>query len=192
MRSEFRKRRRALSDAEQREHGAAVCRWLACSKLRLRRSPVAAYVAHDGEVVLNDFIRQCWTHGSRIALPVVRRRDMEFRTLGRNDQLAPNRFGIEEPVSGRRIPTRTLGAVLTPLVAFTDAGDRLGMGGGFYDRHFSRPANNTPRPLLIGIAHESQRADALRSNAWDVPLDAVVTEDGWRVFNPRAANVALY
>ena len=119
VRSEFRKRRRALSDAEQRKHGAAVCRWLARSKLRLRRSPVAAYVAHDGEVVLNDFIRQSWAHGLRIALPVVRRRDMEFRTLGRNDQLAPNRYGIEEPVSGRRIPTRTLGAVLTPLVAFT-------------------------------------------------------------------------
>ena len=99
--------------------------------------------------------------------------------------LTRNRFGIEEPPLGAPwINTRALDLVLAPLVAFDDQGNRLGMGGGFYDRHFG----NLPkclRPLLVGVAHEVQRADALPAAPWDVPLDGILTETGWRRFSPR-------
>ena len=99
--------------------------------------------------------------------------------------LTRNRFGIEEPPLGAPwINTRALDLVLAPLVAFDDQGNRLGMGGGFYDRHFG----NLPqclRPLLVGVAHEVQCADALPAAPWDVPLDGILTEAGWRSFSPR-------
>ncbi len=99
--------------------------------------------------------------------------------------LARNRFGIEEPLPGTPwINTRALDLVLAPLVAFDDHGHRLGMGGGFYDRHFGGLSDGL-RPLLIGIAHEVQRADALPAAPWDVPLDGILTEAGWRTFSPR-------
>ena len=82
------------------------------------------------------------------------------------------------------INTRALDLVLAPLVAFDDQGHRLGMGGGFYDRHFGGLPERL-RPLLVGVAHEIQRADALPTQPWDMPLDGILTEAGWRTFSPR-------
>jgi 5-formyltetrahydrofolate cyclo-ligase len=66
-----------------------------------------------------------------------------------------------------------------PLVGFDANCNRLGMGGGFYDRTLAylRLRRCWRRPLLIGIAHECQRVERLETNTWDVPLDLVVTEE---------------
>ena len=64
--------------------------------------------------------------------------------------------------------------MLVPLVAFDDAGTRLGMGGGYYDRYFA----GSDRPPLIGVGFQCQRAPALPRSAWDVALDAVIHDGG--------------
>ena len=65
---------------------------------------------------------------------------MTFRRYGLGDPLRRNRFGIAEPAGGIRVPLTALSVVLMPLVAFSDEGRRIGMGGGFYDRYLcSRP-----------------------------------------------------
>ncbi len=91
-----------------------------------------------------------------------------------------NNFGIAEPGDRGRILTAELDVVLVPLVGFDDAGNRLGMGGGFYDRHFSflRSRTHFRRPRLIGVAYEMQRLPKLPTDPWDVPLWAVVTDRG--------------
>ena len=67
--------------------------------------------------------------------------------------------------------------VIVPLVGFDKAGNRLGMGGGYYDRTFTRKHTlHLQRPKLIGWAHECQKVPQLPTQPWDVPLDAVVTE----------------
>jgi 5-formyltetrahydrofolate cyclo-ligase len=65
-----------------------------------------------------------------------------------------------------------------PLVAFDEQGNRLGMGGGFYDRTLAylRQREQWRRPLLIGLAHECQKVPSLESQRWDIPLDAIFTE----------------
>ena len=95
--------------------------------------------------------------------------------------LARNRFGILEPASRRRDRARkpcAIDVVLAPLVAFDSEGNRLGMGGGFYDRTLARLGHlrhwRTPR--LVGVAYDFQKVDALPAQDWDVPLDAVVSE----------------
>lgn len=94
--------------------------------------------------------------------------------------MKPNQYGISEPdipISHQLKPIE-LDIVLMPLVAFDLNGNRLGMGGGFYDRSFSflmrRKSNKKPR--LIGVAYDFQEIETLDSDSWDVPLDAVVTE----------------
>jgi 5-formyltetrahydrofolate cyclo-ligase len=74
--------------------------------------------------------------------------------------------------------------VLTPLVAFDLHGNRLGMGGGFYDRTFEFLNRHTHwrRPLLIGLAYDFQRVEQLYSHGWDVRLSGVVTEQGFVSF----------
>ena len=124
--------------------------------------------------------------GKRLALPVIARNGvMDFFAYDVRAPLLPNRYGIMEPAPGaRHVLTLSLGAVLVPLVAFDGEGNRLGMGGGFYDRHFAAAPDGL-RPLLIGVAHETQRAQSLPVETWDVPLDAVLTDAGWQTFGKR-------
>ena len=65
-------------------------------------------------------------------------------------------------------------------MAFDTSGQRIGMGGGFYDRTLGKTRGDSSwkRPYLIGIAHELQKVTSIKSHKWDVPLDAVVTEAG--------------
>ena len=183
------------------------------SPLAWRSQRIAAYLSVDGEVNLRPLLDGLARMGKLLALPVIEKigkceglaprmkelqlEERERATPRRNSNrmsfflhrpeapLTRNRFGIEEPpLRAPWINTRALDLVLAPLVAFDDQGNRLGMGGGFYDRHFG----NLPqclRPLLVGVAHEVQRADALPAAPWDVPLDGILTEAGWRSFSPR-------
>jgi 5-formyltetrahydrofolate cyclo-ligase len=96
------------------------------------------------------------------------------------DPLVPNRFAIPEPIVTRRTlrTARELDFLLVPLVAFDNAGSRLGMGGGYYDRTLAylRLRDHWRRPRVVGLAHSFQRVESLPRNAWDVPVDAVATE----------------
>ena len=186
LRRQFRKARRALSAAEQRRHSLRICRHFLRSPLAWRASRVAAYLAIDGEPDLEALLTRLRLMGKRLALPVIRRQGgMDFFAFDARTSLVTNMFGIEEPAPGaRHVPTLSLGVVLTPLVAFDENGNRLGMGGGFYDRHFGAMPTRL-RPLLVGVAHELQCAPNLSAAPWDVPLDAVLTDAGWHRFGKR-------
>ncbi|MCP1363185.1 5-formyltetrahydrofolate cyclo-ligase, partial [Halomonas sp. BBD45] len=96
--------------------------------------------------------------------------------------MVANRFGIREPHTrhgahrARQLPPWALDLVLLPLVGFDDDGNRMGMGGGFYDRSFAFVRYRRPRPRLIGVAHDCQRVERLPVASWDVPLDAIVSD----------------
>ena len=74
--------------------------------------------------------------------------------------------------------------VLAPLVAFDRVGNRLGQGGGYYDRAIGSCAEF--RPVIIGVAHAFQEVDAVPVERWDEPIDAVVTERSMVEFTPGA------
>ena len=69
--------------------------------------------------------------------------------------------------------------IVLPLVGFDSAGQRLGMGGGWYDRSLAfRRDHASPPPWLVGTGFAVQQVDALRAEPWDVSLDAICTESG--------------
>lgn len=123
-------------------------------------------------------------HGKELCLPVLRpgkTNRLWFSPFGLGDRLRPNRFGILEPDTRRRppLPLRVIDVVLMPLVGFDSALNRLGMGGGFYDRTLAPLRHGKWRkPRLIGVAHECQRIEVLERRPWDIPMDSVVTERG--------------
>lgn len=90
-----------------------------------------------------------------------------------------NRYGIWEPAPlGKPMPANGFDVVLMPLVAFDRNGNRLGMGAGFYDRAMSArlDGKSLQRPLLVGLAHHFQEVNSLDAQAWDVPLDVILTD----------------
>ena len=110
---------------------------------------------------------------------------MEFVAWRIGDPLQDNRFGIPEPAS-RSSTVRAadrLDLVLVPLLGFDLRGNRLGFGGGFYDRAFAFRRSRGAPPFLCGYAYDDQCCDALESAQWDVTLDAAVTQSGLRFFS---------
>jgi 5-formyltetrahydrofolate cyclo-ligase len=98
--------------------------------------------------------------------------------------LRRNRYGITEPRGIRHhLAAARLDLVIMPLVAFDADGNRLGMGGGYYDRALAR---RNHRRILVGVAFSVQQSPAVPALPWDVPLDIVITEQGRRQRMGRA------
>ena len=121
--------------------------------------------------------------GKTLFLPVLvnfSQRKLWFSSYTPGEPLVCNRFGIPEPerVNTRRICTAALDLVLLPLVAFDARGHRLGMGGGYYDHSFAfiNRRRHWRKPRLMGLAYEFQRLSLIEPEPWDVPLDAVATD----------------
>ena len=190
LRRTYRRKRRSLGRQRQAQNSLAVCRHFFSSRLAVSASTIALYFANDGEVDLEPLFGRLLHAGKRIALPVVRQAPgraavLEFYRYQADTRLVTNRYNIPEPAVGAAfVPAIGLELVLVPLVAFDDQGTRLGMGAGFYDRFFAA-ISPALRPNIIGVAHEIQRsATALPAAPWDIPLQGVITEDGWQALPP--------
>ncbi|WP_372695815.1 5-formyltetrahydrofolate cyclo-ligase [Immundisolibacter sp.] len=184
LRRRLRAERRALSRAERQAASAALARRLATLPAFQRARRIAAYWPADGEIDPLPALRRAAAAGKACYLPVLcPQRDGHLHFAAWNPQapLRRNRFGIVEPAVAPRhwLAPRMLDLVLVPLVGFDGAGNRLGMGGGFYDRSFAFLGQRRwRRPRLVGVAFDLQRVDRLPRRAWDVPLDAVASERG--------------
>ena len=185
LRSSYRRARRALPLQAQRDHARAVARHFAATRLLLAFDRFALYLPSDGELDPTPLARRLLAAKKTVALPVVGdSRVLTFYRHRDDARFVRNRFDIAEPDTRTeaRVQTRTIDVVLLPLVAFDDAGVRLGRGGGYYDATFGAASS----ALRIGLAHELQRHDGLEKNAWDAPLDGVITECGARGFTMNA------
>ena len=138
---------------------------------------------------LSRLFPRLWQTGRSLYLPVIAGARLWFSPFAPDTAMADNRFGIPEPRARRRaMPAWALDLVLMPLVAFDDAGNRIGMGGGFYDRTFAylNHRRHLRRPVLVGAAFSFQHRPRLDARPWDVPLDAVVTDRGFRRLGPAS------
>ncbi len=179
----MREQRRSLSAHDRKRYSKLLARKLAKTSLFRNSTHIAFYLANDGEMDLAPLMQLAWRMKKRVYLPILsppfRRHLLYFARYNDGDPLVLNQYAIPEPkVSPRRwLPGRRLELVLTPLVAFDARGNRLGMGGGYYDRTFAylHNRNNWRRPKLVGIAYDFQQVEQLPGAAWDVPLSAVAT-----------------
>ena len=180
LRADMRRRRRALTRAERVRLAKSLARQLGATLLRRRARRVACYLCNDGEMDLGPVMSLLRSQGRQVLLPTLHGEGLWFFPFDEQTPLAANRFGIAEPdvPAHTRCRARDLDLVLMPLVAFDPEGNRLGMGGGYYDRTFSYLKSRIiwKKPLLIGIAYEFQRLQSIPPQTWDVPLHGVATE----------------
>lgn len=174
LRGEMSALRRATPASRWDEAGRAVaasvaalpeCRWAGC---------VALYAALPDELPtrpLFDLLRQA---ERPVLLPRVVADRLEFAPLERWEELRPGRYGVPEPPSARAaVGLGAADLVVVPGLAFDTEGNRLGRGGGYYDRTFATGGDG---PVLCGVALELQVVDAVPHGIGDRPMDLLVTE----------------
>lgn len=176
LRADMRTRRAGLSPADVAAAGAAVVRRLESLPAIAEADRVAAYRAVRGEIPLDGLL-----DGERretLTLPRVVGDGLEFVAWHAGLTFEPGAFGIPEPVGGELVAFADHDVVLVPLTAFDGGCHRLGQGGGFYDRALAEVPPGSARPVPVGVAYSFQQVGEVPRDAWDVPLDAVVTDTG--------------
>jgi len=146
------------------------------------------YVSLPDEFPTKQIIQELSRLGKKIACPSIistKHCTMEFKQL--KGALKAQAFGIMAPEkTNPSISIQTLDVILLPLVGFDLTGNRLGMGGGYYDRLLATDHNNirlNEKPILIGIGFEAQYCAEIPNEPWDIKLDAVITESKATIFN---------
>lgn len=140
-------------------------------------SIVSGFWPMRSEVDVRPLMFELRKKGARLVLPaIIDKTTIVFRELVRGAELIDMGFGTAGPGPEAEELEPTL--MLMPLAAFDDQGHRIGYGGGFYDRAIAKLRDKGRMPRLIGIAFECQRVDAVPHEAHDIPLPAIITENG--------------
>lgn len=139
-------------------------------------STVMVFWSFGSEVDIAPLVEALHARGVRVALPRIVEGDMEPHTYAPGDAVTETSFGAKEPSAGEALDPSTIDVVVTPAVGFDRSGRRVGYGGGFYDRFFTRTRQDTVR---IGIGFDLQLVEGdLPGGHFDLGLDGVVTESG--------------
>lgn len=186
LRKSLRQQRQKLSWQQQKQHETLACQHLLSSPYLEKAKKVAVFLSQDGELGTRSVIEALWQQSQiELYLPALETQPnwhMGFSPYRKDSKMQNNRFNIPEPdVSFEQHQSgEEMDLVLMPLVGFDLKGNRLGMGGGFYDRtfEFKLKKPQLKKPLLIGWAHACQQVEQLPNEPWDVPLDAIITENG--------------
>ena len=181
LRQQICQQRKNLSPDTQADAANKVANQLCNTEIFKNSQHIAAYFPINGELDPTLLMGYAWQAGKICYFPVIaKNQQLLFALYNEGDPLTRNRYGILEPYIEKNqiIAPQDLDIVITPLVAFDNKGNRLGMGSGYYDHTFAflKQQTRPSKPYLIGIACEFQKVAELIPNSWDVRLDMVVTE----------------
>jgi len=179
LRLRNRELRSKLNQRQLERAAVAVCERICALVEYQQAQDIAVYFAVNGEIGLTPVIDRALSQGKKIYLPNLDQKTLRFSPYDPAQKMRINRFKLPEPdvTDEEMLDARELDLVLAPLVVFDPNRNRIGMGGGFYDRSFAfRKEAGSHRPQLIGVAHEMQKVTRLEPEEWDVRLDMVVTD----------------
>jgi len=183
LRQELRSNRKSLTPTYRKQAILAATKNLKNLPRFKKSRRTACYMASDGEISPHLLVSIIWKHKKLCYLPAldpIKAKCLRFLNYDPLSQLCINRYGIAEP----RMPIKNyihpwaLDLVITPLVGFDCHGHRIGMGGGYYDRTFSfiRARHAWRKPYIVGFAFDIQEVPNIKTNKWDIPMDAIITE----------------
>ena len=189
----FTRQRRQLSDGARRNLAQAASLHLTKLQQRLpANARIGLYYDGFGELSTQPLLDWCKRLGYFPYLPVV-------GSLGHHDKrlrFVPiyqskllnvstriHRLGMKQNHHRRLLWATEMDVIICPLVAVDLNGNRMGMGGGFYDTTLGKSYRvGASRPLKIGWCYDFQVVEALQRQPWDVPLDGLITPSGLRWF----------
>jgi 5-formyltetrahydrofolate cyclo-ligase len=154
---------------------------------KTKRLIIAAYWPLPDEPDITPILYALVRVGHTVVLPVVAQRSapLEFHRWSPESSMTAGNFGVMEPARTQALQPDLL---LVPTLGFTEQGDRLGYGGGYYDRTLAAMQNNRHTPLAVGIAWSegllTNKYPEYQPQIHDMPLHAVLSAQGWSPAQP--------
>ena len=179
--------RALLSKSEQQEKSTKIVEHIKQSDVFMRAKNIAFYHAVRGEADPANLFNNT-NKSQRFYLPQLstdKNQGLVFAPIDQYTQYKNNAFAIPEPVVDHNalINAEELDLVILPLLGFDLAGNRLGMGGGYYDRCFAFKQSQAKKPVLIGFSYDFQQLNEINAEPWDIGLDMIATESGLTIIH---------
>lgn len=174
LRTLLRKKRREIPEDLRKQLDEGIFRNVTASEEFCNADTLLLYVSCKGEADTMRILCEAMRLQKKIAVPkCFENGEMQFFLIQSMEELSPGAYGILEP-TGTQIPQITKDTVcFVPGVAFTARGERLGQGGGYYDRFLEKH----PTLRTVGICYSDMLLDTLPAEAHDRCVDAVITEE---------------
>jgi 5-formyltetrahydrofolate cyclo-ligase len=186
LRRQLRQQRRRVSTFKQRQSQQKVWSKLRQHAIFKSSQHIGVYLNAFGEIYTRHIILESFRHGKSVYLPMICNMNQHLvwvkitQQQYLNQRFANHHLGMQQAIQSRGHHVTQLDLLLMPLLACDHLGTRLGMGGGFYDKTLSRAAK---KPYRLGLAHDFQLLDhPLSREAWDQPLDALLTPQNFLKF----------
>lgn len=170
LRREIREKKRAMTEADILSRSEKLAEQFCATEAYQNAKTIYGYLPYNQEVRTVPILERALRDDKQVAVPKVYGDDMKFILMDDLSKTEPSSMGIPEPVADGPEAKDTAALVLMPGVAFTKAGDRMGYGGGFYDRFLAQEPNHP----TIALCYDFQMVESLPTEEYDIPVDLVL------------------
>ena len=170
LRKKIREKKRAMSEEEILSRSEKLGELFLSSEAYRNAKTVYGYLPYNQEVRTVPMLEQALRDGKKVAVPKIYGDTMRFIYLEDLSCVEKNSMGIPEPVADTPVAEDKTALVLMPGVAFTKNGDRIGYGGGFYDRFLAEEPNHP----TLALCYDFQIVESLPTEEFDSPVDTVL------------------
>ena len=171
LRAWIRQQKRAMTAQQIEKASRQLGEKFAACQQYIQAKTIYGYMPYNQEVRTVPMLEQAMKDGKQVAVPKVYGDTMRFILVNDLTAMEKSEFGIPEPIADGPVADDPHALVLMPGLAFTAKGDRMGYGGGFYDKFLAQePAHPT-----VALCYDFQLVDSLPTEEYDIPVDLVLT-----------------
>lgn len=170
LRRQIREKKRTMTEEEIISRSQRLGELFAATEAYRSAKSVYGYLPYNQEVRTVPILQKALSDGKRVAVPKVYGDTMKFLWLDDLSQVEKSEMGIPEPVADEPVADDETALVLMPGIAFTQNGDRMGYGGGYYDRFLAAEPNHP----TVALCYAFQMVKSLPTEEFDIPVDLVL------------------
>ena len=170
LRQKIRNQKRAMTPEEIELAGKRLAEKFLSSELYRQAETIYGYLPYNQEVRTVPMLEQALRDGKRVAVPKVYGEEMKFIYITDLSQVEKGYAGIPEPIADEPVADDPYALVLMPGLAFTKSGDRMGYGGGFYDKFLTQESDHP----TLALCYDFQIVDKLPVEEHDIPVNLVL------------------
>lgn len=172
LRMQILSHRRALTNAEVAEFSEKICNKILDLEAYRKAEHVCIYMPINKEVDVAILAEPAWQHGKKVWLPVTKNGEMWFVRYEKDTVLNIGNYGIMEPDSKEILIPDKKTFMIMPGAVFSEEGDRIGYGGGYYDQYLAK----YPMIRTCAAAYQFQIVEKLPAEEHDVRPELIITE----------------